>query len=91
MLFSSTIPLNENPACRAAAKAMLQDRLRHGFNLVRRAEAHGLILRSMFDSVAFCPPLIIDEAEIHEMFQRFSRALDDTLRSLRDEGLASVA
>ena len=31
------------------------------------------------DSIAFCPPLIITEAEIAEMFARFGRALDETL------------
>jgi 4-aminobutyrate--pyruvate transaminase len=27
------------------------------------------------DRLAFCPPLVIDEAEIDEMFTRFDRAL----------------
>ncbi|WP_119390346.1 aminotransferase [Taklimakanibacter lacteus] len=31
-------------------------------------QEQGLIVRSMGDSVAFCPPLIITEAEINEMF-----------------------
>lgn len=47
--------------------------------LVRRAQAHGLILRAMAgDIVAFSPPLIISEAEIDELLVRFERALDDT-------------
>ena len=36
----------------------------------------GLITRPMLsDRLAFCPPLVIDEAEIDEMFARFERAL----------------
>ncbi|MCC6197624.1 MAG: hypothetical protein IT518_24505, partial [Burkholderiales bacterium] len=34
------------------------------------------------DTVALCPPLIIDQAQIDEMFDRLGRALDDTQRHL---------
>ena len=44
-----------------------------------RAEAHGLILRAIGDTISFCPPLIIDRGEIEEMIRRFRLALDDTL------------
>ena len=57
---------------------------------VERAEACGLIVRAIGDSVSFCPPLIINEAEIAEMIARFSRALDDTLAMVRDEGLIAA-
>ena len=36
----------------------------------------GLIVRAMGDAVALCPPLIITEAEMAEMFARLDRALD---------------
>ncbi len=50
-----------------------------GAYLVRRAQEHGLILRTMAgDIVAFSPPLIISEAEIDELLARFDRALHDT-------------
>jgi 4-aminobutyrate--pyruvate transaminase len=40
----------------------------------------GLITRPMLsDRLAFCPPLVIDESEIDEMFARFQRALDKGL------------
>ena len=40
----------------------------------------GLITRPMLsDRLAFCPPLVIDEAEIDEMFARFDRALNKGL------------
>ena len=55
-----------------------------GAYLVRRAQAHGLILRAMGgDIVAFSPPLIITEAEIAELMKRFALALDDTQSWLR--------
>jgi len=57
--------------------------------LVRRAQHHGVILRSMpGDIVAFCPPLIIGEAEIDEMMAGFGKALDDTWAMVREKGLA---
>jgi 4-aminobutyrate--pyruvate transaminase len=43
-----------------------------------RAQDHGLILRALGDTCAFCPPLIITEAEIDELFDRFQKALADT-------------
>ena len=57
--------------------------------LVRRAQHHGVILRSMpGDIVAFCPPLVVSEAEIDAMFEGFARALDDALAMVREKGLA---
>src|SRR6478672_7172424 len=57
--------------------------------LVRRAQHHGVILRNMpGDIVAFCPPLIVSEAEIDEMLDAFAKALDDTARMVREKGLA---
>jgi len=46
---------------------------------VAAAQRHGLILRVIAgNTVAFCPPLIINEAELDEMFEKFARALADT-------------
>jgi 4-aminobutyrate--pyruvate transaminase len=55
--------------------------------LYKRAQHHGLILRALGDSIAFCPPLIINEAEIDLMLERFSLALDDTFAMVRERGL----
>jgi 4-aminobutyrate--pyruvate transaminase len=55
--------------------------------LTKRAHHHGLILRALGDSIAFCPPLIISEAEIDLMFERFALALDDTFGMVRERGL----
>ena len=45
----------------------------------------------MPDSVAFCPPLVISEDDIHELFRRFGQALDETLMWVKEQGLASAA
>jgi 4-aminobutyrate---pyruvate transaminase len=55
--------------------------------LVKRGHHHGIILRAMGDSIAFCPPLIINEAEIDLMLGRFALALDDTFAMVRERGL----
>ena len=49
----------------------------------------GVILRSMpGEIVAFCPPLIVSEAEIDEMLAGFGKALDDTWAMVKEKGLA---
>ena len=59
-----------------------------GAFLVRRAQQHGVILRNMpGDIVAFCPPLIVSEREIDEMFAGFDKALGDTWNMVREKGL----
>lgn len=55
---------------------------------MNNAQAHGLIVRAMGgDIVAFCPPLIIDDAQVNEMFDRFEKGLDDTEAWVQKEGL----
>lgn len=42
------------------------------------ARKHGVITRALpGDGIAICPPLIITDDEINEMFDRYGRALDD--------------
>ena len=56
--------------------------------MVARANHYGLILRATpSDSVAFCPPLIISEAEIEKVMERANQALDDTWEDVKKEGL----
>jgi 4-aminobutyrate--pyruvate transaminase len=51
-------------------------------------QEEGIIVRALpSDRVAFCPPLVITEAEIDELFNRFTRGLDRTLDWVRREGL----
>lgn len=44
-----------------------------------QAQEHGLIVRAVpGDTITLCPPLIITEDEIDDLFDRFGKALDDT-------------
>ncbi|GHC77859.1 aspartate aminotransferase family protein [Limoniibacter endophyticus] len=56
----------------------------------KHAQENGLISRAMGDSMAFCPPLIITEAEVDEMVSRFATALDLALAEL-PEGSVKAA
>lgn len=59
-----------------------------GVAAMNNAQKHGLIVRAMGgDIVAFCPPLIIDESQINEMFDKFEKGLDDTEAWVAQEGL----
>jgi 4-aminobutyrate--pyruvate transaminase len=54
------------------------------------AQEEGIFTRAMLnDRLAFCPPLIITEAEIDELFDRFTRALDKTEEWVQREKLRS--
>ena len=47
------------------------------------AQEEGLITRAIGDTLALCPPLIISEDEIEQMFDRLGAALDRTAAELR--------
>ena len=72
-----------------AAKQPFPSSLGAGAFCFRAAERHGLIIRSIGDTIAFCPPLIITAAEIDEMFDRFDAALADTSQMIADGRHAS--
>lgn len=54
-----------------------------GLYCADRCLAHGLIVRNLGDTIAFCPPLIIEQGEVDEMFDRFAKALDETQAWIR--------
>ncbi|MCW5752724.1 MAG: aspartate aminotransferase family protein [Alphaproteobacteria bacterium] len=63
-----------------------------GAYCLARSQEHGLLHRSLTnDALAFCPPLIITEAEIDDMFDRFARALDETETWVSREKLREAA
>ncbi|WP_416899154.1 MAG: aspartate aminotransferase family protein [Minwuia sp.] len=68
-----------------ATKEAFDPKAMVGFNCAEFALKHGLITRAMGDSLGFCPPLIITESEINEMFDRFEKALEDTERWIKAE------
>ena len=65
-----------------ATKAQFDPPGTAGTLFIQRAQANGLIVRALQDTVALCPPLIISEPELDEMLRRFRKALDETTESL---------
>jgi 4-aminobutyrate--pyruvate transaminase len=61
-----------------------------GPTAVRRSQEHGLIVRSLVDSVAFCPPLIITKDQVIDMFARFEKALEETAAHVKANGLQAA-
>jgi len=53
------------------------------------AQQHGVILRALpGDAIAFCPPLVLTEADIGEIMTRFGAALADLSVWIKEQGLA---
>ncbi|MDX1514153.1 MAG: aminotransferase class III-fold pyridoxal phosphate-dependent enzyme, partial [Gammaproteobacteria bacterium] len=49
-----------------------------------RALANGLVVRALTgDSVGICPPLIIEEAQIDDLFDRLERGIDEATPDIR--------
>ena len=61
-----------------ASKAKFDPPGKVGLYLFERAHEHGLIIRAVQDSIAFCPPLIITPAQVDDVVRRFEHALADT-------------
>ena len=62
-----------------------------GARCVRFAEEEGLIVRSVAgDVLTLCPPLVINAAQIEELFDRLTRALDRTLDWVTREKLTEA-
>jgi 4-aminobutyrate--pyruvate transaminase len=60
--------------------------------IVKFCEEEGVILRAIGGTaVAVCPPLVITEAEIDELFDRFERGLDRAEAWVAKEGLKAGA
>jgi 4-aminobutyrate--pyruvate transaminase len=60
-----------------------------GARAVRFGEEEGLIVRSVLgDVLTLCPPLVISAAEIEDLFDRLTRALDKTLDWVTRERIA---
>ncbi len=61
-----------------------------GPKCVAFCERHGAILRAIGDTVALCPPMVITEAELNELFDRLERAIGDTEAWVSSEGLRAA-
>jgi 4-aminobutyrate--pyruvate transaminase len=66
-----------------ASKAAFAPAAGVGLLAAEMAQEEGLILRAMADSLALCPPLVTTEAEIDEIFDGVTRALERTQRELK--------
>jgi 4-aminobutyrate--pyruvate transaminase len=67
-----------------AARQNFAPALKVGPRVMGLAAEHGLIVRALVnDTLAFCPPLIITDAQVDQMFDRFGRALDDMAMELK--------
>ena len=53
----------------------------------RLIEQNGAILRALGDAIAICPPMIITEGELDELFDRFERGLNEAEAWVSREGL----
>jgi 4-aminobutyrate--pyruvate transaminase len=48
---------------------------------------HSLIVRAAGDTLAVCPPLIINDKEIDQLFDRLAATLDQTHSELKRRGV----
>lgn len=58
-----------------------------GAQVTKLCEAEGLILRAYGDTIAICPPLIIQGGEINALFDKLGAALDKAEEWVAREGL----
>ncbi|MEO1000462.1 MAG: aminotransferase class III-fold pyridoxal phosphate-dependent enzyme, partial [Pseudomonadota bacterium] len=57
-----------------------------GARLAAELIEHGVILRAIGDTLAFCPPMVITEEELDQLFAPMEAALDATHAWARAEG-----
>ena len=60
-----------------AGKTAFEPARNAGFWFQERALTHGLIVRQLGDSIALCPPLIVNETDLTEINARLDRTMDD--------------
>ncbi len=74
-----------------SAKLNFNPKMKVGMRMTKLCEANGVIARTLpNDTIAFSPPLIINEAEIDEMLTGMHTALDELTVQLRRESLVVV-
>ncbi len=61
-----------------------------GAQVVAQAQAQGLIVRPIGDVISICPPLVINPAEIDELFDKLDIALNRTLDWAKREQLLAA-
>ena len=58
-----------------------------GAKCMQAAQERGLIVRAIGDVIALCPPFVVTEEHVDEIFTGLARGLDDTLEWARGEKL----
>jgi 4-aminobutyrate--pyruvate transaminase len=58
-----------------------------GGYVFKQAHKHGLIIRAIYDTIAFCPPLICTQPDIEAIFSAFERTLADATDWARAQNL----
>ena len=61
------------------SKAAFDAKLAVGAKCMAFCQQHGLIVRAIGDAVAMCPPYIVTEDQVDEIFDLFEKGLNDTL------------
>jgi len=74
-----------------ATKRPFDPSLKVGAYAEERALAHGLVVRALGNSLALCPPLVIDESHVAAIADRLALTLDDTEAWVAKEGLRRAA
>ena len=78
-------------AAEKASKTPFDAKKGLGARVVANAQAEGLIVRFISgDVISICPPLIIQPAEIDELFDKLGKALDKTLDWAKSEQLLAA-
>ena len=75
-----------------ATREQFDPALKANAQIVAKCQAHGLLLRPLpGDSIGICPPMIITEPEIDQLFDRLQAGLDDSLGAMPHGGLSAMA
>jgi 4-aminobutyrate--pyruvate transaminase len=67
-------------------KTPFDPKLTVGAKTAALIQEEGLIIRPIGDTLGLCPPLIISEAEIDELFDMLGRGLDKADEMVRKQG-----
>ena len=61
-------------------------KLTMGMRCVMALQEHGVILRAIGDTIALCPPMIISDDELNQLFDKLELALNETMDWAVKEG-----
>ena len=73
-----------------ATRRPFDPKLMVGLKAAEIAQSNGLLIRAMGDALGCCPPLIIQEDEVNEIFDRIEKTLDQTEALVTREGLRTA-